>query len=1283
MNKDLYIETGNHLSYAPFSSIHISALFCALTRNQQWLKSFRLSSKLFWRSWSLRLLNSLLPSDKEVTNEAVKQWLNSLRHLAYDIDDVLDTLATDAMHREFANESEPVSKVRKLLRTCFSRFLPSTSNSMDSEVINITTKLQELVDEKNNLGLVVKDGGQKSKNRNYQTSLVDAPSIIGREGDKMELLQKLLGDEPCSQKFDIVPIVGMGGIGKTTLARLLYDDQQVKDHFELKAWVCVSEDFDSFNISKVIFQSIVGENQEFADLNLLQAALKKHLTGKRFLLVLDDIWSEKLEDWETLAAPFFEVAHGSKIIITTRKTELPRKLGHKCPYNLQKLSHNDAFSLFARHAGINDFESYPTLRVHGESIVKKCDGLPLALKALGSLLRTKTNEEDWKQLLNDEIWMLEDGGGIVPALRLSYHDLPARLKQLFAYCCLIPKDYVFEKDDLILLWMAEGFLHNSTTEKSVERLGEECFQELLSRSFFQHVPHKESLFVMHDLMNDLATFVAGEFFVRLDLDVKKDVRKTGFKKFRHMSFVCEKYNTYKKFKSFEKANSLRTFLAMPNAMGDDSFYLSSKLLADTLLQLPLLRVLSLSRLEIVELPECVGNMKHLRYLNLSRTSITHLPENFCNLYNLHTLIVSGCGRLTKLPENFLKLKNLRHFDIRNTLLWNMMPPGISEMKSLQTLSNNVVVENNAFFISWLRNLRNLEAEIYIRGLDKVQSVRDIQEVNLSQKRVSKFHMVWSDESNDARNKTPENEFLNALKPHSDNLKDLNIMSYGGKVFPKWIGDPSFHQLTSVSIQGGRNCAFLPPLGQLPSLKKLDIQKMAEVKVVGSEFLGTGIAFPKLESLKIRYMRGWEVWSTKSGVVGAMFPCLQELEILDCPNLVEVSLEALPLLRVLHLNGCGDSVLRSLVHVASAVTKLSISSISGLSDEVWRAVMGYLGAVEEVRIERCNEIRNLWESEAEASKVLVNLRKLDVWNCSKLVSLGEKEEEDGCNQLTSLRMLKLVNCKNFECCNLQNNIQELSIHYCPMIVSVSFPTGGHKLKSLKIDNCEQLLENDLLNTSMLEVVQISSWANLTLINGLTCFIYLTNLRIESCSSIESFPAADLPNLFSLTHLAIRDCKSMDVDSFGVWPPKLGFLVIGGLKKPISKFGQQNFPPSLVVLHLWGGSAEEEDVTGGSQLSHMLPSSLTNLHLWGFQKLVTVSKGLQHLTSLQHLSIVNSNRQFHTGISPTVPIIQDLPEELLRSLLSLEIKGCTNEMKEKTSRRGSYWPLISSIPYVTIY
>ncbi|KAJ0860912.1 putative leucine-rich repeat domain superfamily [Helianthus annuus] len=308
-------------------------------------------------------------------------------------------------------------------------------------------------------------------------------------------------------------------------------------------------------------------------------------------------------------------------------------------------------------------------------------------------------------------------------------------------------------------------------------------------------------------------------------------------------------------------------------------------------------------------------------------------------------------------------------------------------------------------------------------------------------------------------------------------------------FPKWVGHPSFHRLVHVSIRNCKNCTSLPQLGQLPSLKKLYISSMPNVEFIGSEFTGTNqltvAAFPSLEILRFESMHGWEVWSTNNEVSDAVFPCLRELQIEDCPKLTEVSLkpllsveilrfrnmhgwkgwstnsevsvlpsltelhiescpnmnefspgklpklktlhfedmlgwktwstndvvfpclhklhinscpelidvsaEALPSLRVLEIAECGDGVLRSLVRAASSITKLKMSSISGLTYEVWRGVIEHIGAVEEVSIEKCNEIRYLWESEEEASKVLVNIKKLEVSYCSNLVSLGERRK----------------------------------------------------------------------------------------------------------------------------------------------------------------------------------------------------------------------------------------------------------------------------------------------------
>ncbi|PWA52828.1 NBS-LRR resistance-like protein [Artemisia annua] len=1238
-------------------------------------------------------------SQKEITEEAVQQWLNDLRQLAYDIDDILDDLATDAMHREFTKKTG--SKVRKFIPTCCTNLLLSTR--MNSKLDNITNKLQDLEKEKASLGLIVKDGiRSKDINRKLQTSLVDSSSIVGRQSDKDALVLKLLGDEPCKENFSIVPIVGMGGVGKTTLAKILYDDEQVKKHFKLKAWVCVSDEWDTFNMSNIIFQSVTGETKEFKDLNLLQVALRDQLREKLFLLVLDDVWSESSDDWESLVAPLKACAPGSKIIITTRKEKLLRELGCDKLDHLQRLSHDDAMCLFAHHAlGENNFDSHPRLKAPSEGIVRKCDGLPLALIALGRLLRTNEDEVKWKEIEDSEIWSLEEGGKIIPALKLSYHELPAYLKQLFAYCSLFAKDYAFDKEDLVLLWMAEGFLHQVCLSMStVERLGHQCFDELLSRSFFQHLRDDESLFVMHDLMNDLAAYVAGDFFFRLEKEMGKNVRKRALDKCRHMSFVCEEYVAYKKFEGIEGAKGLRTFMSVGvKEWWGQRNYLSNKVLVDLLPELQFLRVLSLSGYEISEVPDSIGKLKHLRYLNLSQTKITHLPENVCDLYNLETLILFGCSKLTKLPNDFIKLKSLRHLNIRDTPLLKDLPLGVAKLKSLQTLSKIVIGGENDFSITQLKDFENLQGKVSIEGLEKVKNATEARDASLSQKRLIDFEVEWSEASGITPMETTENAILDALKPNNDCLKRLGIVNYLGLEFPKWVGDPSFRQLARVSLRGCEKCTSLPPFGQLQSLKELSIQGMVGVKVVGSEFFGTGLAFPSLESLSIGYMSGWEVWSTnsRSGVGDSVFPCLQELSIAGCPKLVVVSLEApLPSLRVLKISYCGDGVLRSVVHVAPSITKLEIGSISGLTNEVWRGVILDLKAVEELEVNHCHEIRYLWESkEAEASsKVLVNLRKLKVYFCINLVSLGEKDEEEynyGSNFQTSLRSLQVSSCSsNFKHLSCPNNIETLNISWCHSITCVSFFSmgGGEKLKSVTIDYCEKLLllkeelgeggeKNKLLlinskNMPMLEDVRIEDHPNVaSIIDFGDNFIHLTRLEITNCKSTGESLFADLQlaSLTSLADLMIRDCPSMDVPTSGLWPPNLRRLFIRQLKMPISEWGPQKFPSTLVDLTLWGGR-EAEVATNWSQLSNLnLPSSLTRLCIESFYNLETVSEGLQHLTSLQHLEIHQC------------PKIKDLPKTLLPLLLSLETFECP-VLKERCSRGGSYWPQISHIPRIII-
>uniref|UniRef100_A0A251SYE3 Putative NB-ARC n=1 Tax=Helianthus annuus TaxID=4232 RepID=A0A251SYE3_HELAN len=822
-------------------------------------------------------------SQKEVTHKSVKEWLNALQHLAYDIDDVLDDVATEAMHRELTLQ-EPAastSMVRKLIPSCCTNF--SLTHRLSPKLDSINRELENLEKRKTDLGLLKIDEKPRNTSRRSETSLPER-DVVGREVEKEQLLRKLLGDDGSSQdNFSVLPIVGMGGVGKTTLARLLYNDTKVHDHFEPKAWVCVSDDFDIFKITDAILQDVTKENKKFKDLNQLQKALTEQLKDKRFLLVVDDVWSENYGDWENLVRPFLSCAPGSRIIMTTRKNQLLKQIGLHNVDRLESLSNEDALRLFAIHAlGVDNFDSHTTLKPQGEGIVKKCGCLPLALKAIGRLLRTKTDREDWDEVLNSEIWDVEVG-----------NTTESDLKQLFAYCSLFPKDFLFDKEELVSLWMAEGFLNPS---KSPERLGREYFEILLSRSFFQHAPNDESLFIMHDLMNDLATFVAGEFFLRFDNHMK--TKREALAKYRHMSFTREEYVGYQKFEAFKGAKSLRTFLAVSLGVDKVYYYLSSKILDDLLPELTLLRVLSLSHFKISEVPEFIGTLKHLRYLNLSQTNIEELPENVGNLYNLQTLIVSECRRLTKLPKSFLNLKRLRHFDIRGTPL-EKLPLGIGELESLQTLTKIIIEGDDGFAINELKGLTNLHGKVSIEGLHIVQSAKHAREANLSLKKITGLELQWVDVFDGSRIDTLEEEVLNELKPNSDTLKTLSVVSYRGTQISNWVGDRSFHELVDVSIRGCKKCTSLPPFGLLPSLKRLQIQGMDEVKIIGLELTGNDVnAFRSLEVLRFEDMCGWEGWLTKNVGSAAVFPCLKELYVKNCPQLIHVSLQALPSLKLL-------------------------------------------------------------------------------------------------------------------------------------------------------------------------------------------------------------------------------------------------------------------------------------------------------------------------------------------------------------------------------------------------
>ena len=235
--------------------------------------------------------------EKRETSRLGKILLDELEELAYDADDILDEFATEVLRCKL-NAEPSTSKVRKFIPACCVGLSPSSfmfDANMRSKIADIDSRLQRIVTENNGLDLRGRTGGRigTERSREATTSLVNERRTYGRDEDKKAIIKLLLSIESSNTQLSVIPIVGMGGLGKTTLAQLVYNDDDVSSYFDLKAWVCVSEDFDIVRVSKEILKSITPEPCNDGDgLNSIQVKLKEKLNGKKFLIILDDVWNE-------------------------------------------------------------------------------------------------------------------------------------------------------------------------------------------------------------------------------------------------------------------------------------------------------------------------------------------------------------------------------------------------------------------------------------------------------------------------------------------------------------------------------------------------------------------------------------------------------------------------------------------------------------------------------------------------------------------------------------------------------------------------------------------------------------------------------------------------------------------------------------------------------------------------------------------------------------------------------------------------------------------------------
>ena len=852
-----------------------------------------LRNELEWMRLFLEYADARRRYDKRL-----KLWVNQIRDAAHDAEDVLDEFMFKVEHK----------RQQRLHRLKFLRFLPSCVSVADKlpfiqelndRITEINITIEKILANKKRYGIENPSTSEAWSSSNEvpckekTLPVVEEIDVVGFETDVKSVKELLVeAGETTETRRVVVSIVGMGGLGKTTLAKKVYND--VKQHFDCDAWVYVSQEYRTRDLLFEILNCVTNEKRIMRELDSEAAVgieLRNFLSTKKYLIVMDDIWCTQV--WKGLNVYLPIEGYGSRVLITARNKEVALHANSHL-HELHPLNEMESEELFLRKMGSSTLAWPQGLEKLGKEIVAKCKGLPLATVMLGGLLSMKEKTQfSWQKVLDSKDWHLSQGpNSCLGILALSYNDLPNYLKSCFLYCGIFPENSKVKSSELIRLWIAEGFVQTRGAE-TLEDLAEDYLYELIQRNMIQ-VDKRDRLdgrvksCRMHDFLRDLAISEAKDaklFEVHENIDVRYPISS------RRLSI---QQSLIKKNISQHLHNSrLRSLIFLSEPLQENSWtYLQE--------HIKLLQVLDLGVYQyqnIYTLPRKVGELINLKYLCLRGAgNRIRLPTPIVRLVNLQTLDLDG--NLLCLPCKIWKLQQLRHLNCPGGIV-SRKPfterffingdLGVHQLTNLQTLALQGGEWLEGDGLGQLTQLRQLKImggltpylkEGFFKSIAQLTALENLKLINFSSKR-----------------KTIVSGFMSFS--HHTRLQKLVL---GGRL-EKLPVDTGFYPPNLLQLKLWETELEQDPMSILGELPNLRILKLLWNSYVGKKMNCSEGRFHQLEFLHMEHLSNLEDFTVEEGAMPKLrtlqmewfwkmkkFPDgllglrnLQELNLLHCSN----------------------------------------------------------------------------------------------------------------------------------------------------------------------------------------------------------------------------------------------------------------------------------------------------------------------------------------------------------------------------------------------------------------